>query len=106
MSTFKRLFNIGKGKAKAASRDVGEAFGSATTSVSDGQWADDVRHRAADAAEAIAGVIRPEDGPQPEESATPPAPEPTVRREPVSAKTDDEPVEPPPKPKGPRKRTL
>ena len=61
MSTFKRLFNIGKGKAKVASREVGEAFGGARTSAGEGQWADDVRHRAADAAEALAGALRPDD---------------------------------------------
>lgn len=61
MSTFKRLFNIGKGKAKVVSREAGEAFGDVRTTVGEGQWADDVRHRAADAAEALAGALRPED---------------------------------------------
>ena len=50
MSTFKRLLNIGKGKARAASKNL-------PTGLADGT--DDLRHAAADAAEALADVIRP-----------------------------------------------
>jgi hypothetical protein len=51
MSTFKRLFNVGKGKAKVARQGVAESFSGG---------ADGLRHSAADAAESLAETIRPD----------------------------------------------
>lgn len=60
MSTFKRLFNVGKGKARVARRDAGEALDPA-------ELLESARHRAADAAEAMADAIRPAPAAQPVE---------------------------------------
>ena len=82
MSTFKRLFNVGKGKAKVARKGV-----------ADTDWVDAARHTAADAAEAVADAIRPPDrasvdpmAQQPEASAVQDHP----AEDPVAH--DDEPV--------------
>lgn len=48
MSTFKRLFNVGKGKAKVARKEAAET-----------DWVDVARHKVADAAETVADAIRP-----------------------------------------------
>ena len=59
MSTFKRLFNVGMGKAKVASKGVSEAVSGVGDVAPSGDWVDSVRHTAADAAETVAEVIRP-----------------------------------------------
>ena len=105
MSTFKRLFNIGKGKAKVASRQAGEAFGGARSSTDEGQWADDVRHRAADTAEALASAIRPADvEPVGRVDAAPPS-SPAASKPPTPVSTASTAAETP-KPSNPRKRRL
>ena len=111
MSTFKRLFNVGRGKAKGVQRDVEDAFG--RTSEAPGEWADKARHKAADAAEALAGAIRPGESEAADSSASP---SPSAATEPKVASADSEsaPIEDSqepvqaerPDPSKPKKRTL
>ncbi|NCG19943.1 MAG: hypothetical protein GWP91_13115 [Rhodobacterales bacterium] len=107
MSTFKRLLNIGKGKAKVASRGMSDALDGARSGTGDGQWTADARHRAADVAEALADVIRPEDqridaaAPrQPDASPSVSSPERTVKSS-ASNPTRSDPAPTDPAPIGP-----
>ena len=96
MSTFKRLLNVGKGKAKVARRDLGD-----TVRPGRGGLLDDARHAAADTAEAFAEAIRPEaDAIDEDLDARPREPQPTID-------DDDEPEPAPSREKPtPRKRRL
>ncbi|MCO4746345.1 MAG: hypothetical protein KC912_16230 [Proteobacteria bacterium] len=93
MSTFKRLVNLGKGKIKTATS------GSSTPAASTTEdWVSDARNKAADAAEALADALRPEE-------ATPsePAEEAAVRAETPEVELPDPPAT---KATGPVKKTL
>ena len=106
MSTFKRLFNVGKGKAKVTRNSV-------SSSLADGT--DGMRHAAADAAEAFADAVRPPD-PVPAredvldaELRSTPAPSSVPEPTPVASDpVDVEEVvdEAPPQTNGPPKRSL
>lgn len=111
MSTFKRLFNVGRGKAKGVQRDVEDALG--RTSEAPGEWADKARHKAADAAEALADVIRPGEAGAADASASPTTAavtEPEVGSATSEAAPNSDPEEPiqaeRPDPSKPKKRTL
>ena len=100
MSTFKRLLNLGRGKAKVAGKSARET----AESVHPDSILNDARHAAADAAEALADAIRPEDAaPETPATTTPPEPEAT----PVSEAPDTgEPDVTGPVSRGPVKKTL
>ena len=61
MSTFKRLLNLGKGKTRQTRNKATEVVDAVRDGVSGGEWVEGARHKAADAAEALAEAIRPED---------------------------------------------
>lgn len=77
MSTIKRLFNVGKGKARVAQKEAAET-----------DWVDVARHRAADAAEAVADAIRPPERAHEEEPDAHTAP----RRAPAEPEASGEPA--------------
>ena len=81
MSTFKRLFNVGKGKAKVAQKDVAET-----------DWVDVARNKVADATEAVADAIRPPERADGDEIS--PRQPSTMVPNPVDGHEDDEPEAP------------
>ena len=105
MSTFKRLFNVGKGKAKVAQKGVQDALSKSADTP--GEWADQARHRAADAAEALAEALRPDER---VEAAKPVDAEPPESVEPAPPSEEAEPLPEVearrPDPKAPKKRRL
>lgn len=90
MSTFKRLLNLGRGKLKVAARAKPTTTDEPRPTDA---WVSGARHRAADAAEALADAIRPGEAP---EAASEPAP----------PDAPDDPETPAPPATGPVKKRL
>ena len=91
MSTFKRLLNLGKGKTRETRNKAADVVDAVREGVSGGEWVDDARHKAADAAEALAEVIRPEDRSAPLDEGVEEAAEVTPEEAPA-ADADPEPT--------------
>jgi hypothetical protein len=78
MSTFKRLVNLGKGKIKSAT----SSSPSPAVAPDRDDWITDARHRAADAADALADALRPGGDAEPDQPTARPVTDPKPTAEP------------------------